>query len=208
MNNKEFMANIKKIARKAFNEYCKEVSRRMYWCYEEAIEKFYSSYEPRYYERTGMLLTAASNSPWHGDKYKKRIFGYDNSRSNEGIYRTRVRMEIDSSFIQGKPYNADGKDIESNEWVFKRSFVENIHGFTKEENTSLWLWDKPETPHINRWGDPTKWYERSVNPTHRRLNLPSFVEGRLNKLVNKYIKTNKLFDEKFDYLMWKNGFYK
>ena len=98
----------------AIKQVAEEVSFQVESAYESVIDMFYNDYTPRWYERTGSTYRASD----HVDDMSKITKVGDEYLS--GII-------VDSENINGNPYRAD------TDWVFERTFVRGIHGFTAHE---------------------------------------------------------------------------
>lgn len=115
MANREINKKAKKIANKILSEMTYDIAYEIESAYERIIDGFYKDYTPLYYERT--------YSTYLGSNVYNDI--------SKGIQKTssgyKIGISVSSDYIEGDPYLAD-KD-----YVFHRSFVEGIHGFTEND---------------------------------------------------------------------------
>lgn len=104
--------------------------------YERAIDAFYDSYNPKYYDRT--LSTYKASDLWENPTKQQNPIPM-----GEGFI---AGIEVSSDNIPGHPYNKSPKDKPNKtEWVFNRTYVKGIHGVSMIERRN-WgknnYWDK------------------------------------------------------------------
>lgn len=158
--------------KRQFNAAVKDMAGQMTYtiesAYQGAIQAFYDDYYPKWYQRTYSTFEASDRA--------NDMFGY-NQMGN--IFESGIH--VDPSFISGNPYRADKG------WVFERTFVQGIHGFTLQDlqhwqdrriqakwalsKTKLSLNEYRKASMINSWGGKFSLFEKS------------------NKLAEKYSST-------------------
>ena len=111
---KDVEKRMKVAARKA----AKKVTADIQKMYKETVTEFYNHYNPSFYDRTFSTYEGS-------DGYGKESF--DPTEVGDDYL---AGIEVSPSNIEGEPYEAD-KD-----YVFERTFVKGIHGFTPEEAES------------------------------------------------------------------------
>ena len=132
-----------------------QVTEQIETAYEGIIQSFYDDYTPRWYDRTYSTYEASD----HIDDMFKTV------PIENGF---EAGINVDPSFISGKPYRAD------TEWVFDRTFGKGIHGYFKWE-MKQWA---PQT-----WKNLNKKYMMSKA---RKERLSSFLEKSLKHSPRKY----------------------
>lgn len=120
---------LKDLFNDAVGDMAQEVLFRIQGFYDNAISKFYSDYDPLYYNRT--------YSSYEGSSGSKNLFSPENIFENGNGWTAKI--SIDSSYIPGNPYRAD-KD-----WVFERTFWKGIHGINTKHG-----WGIPERKQFMR----------------------------------------------------------
>ena len=116
MANKEITKKAEKITDKILSEMTYNILFEIESAYERIIDKFYSDYAPKYYNRTFSIYNASNVF----DDYSKGI-----TKTKNGY---QIGIHVSSDNISGNPYS------ESKETVFNRTFVQGIHGFAKEHD--------------------------------------------------------------------------
>ena len=181
---------IEKAAVKAVKAYARDISMRMYWCYEEAVDKFYNDYSPKVYKRKYSLYNFATNSPINRSRYEDRIITpIKNGWS--------IKMEIGAEFYNGNPYKKtyNVKNTADKEWVFKRAYYGFIHGFTPTENKE-WKNDpdiikrdmmgedvsKVQGIRLNRYKKPSHWFKKETVPPYNGYKHKSYEERTLGDM--------------------------
>lgn len=106
--------NIERRYKKAVLAVAEEVTAQIQTAYVSAVAKFYAEFTPNSYNRTFSTFTASDHYP-----SLNTAPPYDNG------FEAGIRVGPEN--IDGNPYRAD------KEWVFERTFVEGIHGYTRIE---------------------------------------------------------------------------
>jgi len=118
MANKEIEKMAKKITDKILREMTYNIMFEIESAYERIVDKFYSDYSTKYYNRTFSIYNASNVY----DDYSRGI-----TKTSNG-YQIGIRVSSDN--ISGNPYSRD------KEWIFSRAFVEGVHGFSKDDDSS------------------------------------------------------------------------
>ena len=128
--------DIRKVMKSALRKTAIELNYMIEEIYEQAIDAFYDSYDPKYYDRT-FSTYKASNLYENYAKQENPI------PMGEGFV---AGIEVTSDNIPGKPYNRSKKDKPNKtEWVFNRTYTKGIHGVSMLERRSWgknYHWDK------------------------------------------------------------------
>ena len=112
---KDLEREIMQAANKALRATAEEITYQIENAYENAIDKFYQDYTPRWYGRTHSTYLASSGYNYFGKNVKQ-----------VGKNSFIAGIEVDSG-LMGSPYKADTS------WVFSRTFERGIHGYTNKE---------------------------------------------------------------------------
>ncbi len=125
--------------------------------YESVVQSFYEDYTPRWYRRTFSTYEASD----HADDLFKT------TPIDDGF---EAGINVDPSFITGKPYRADTA------WVFDRTFGKGIHGYFKWE---MKQWAPQVWKNMNR---------KYVMSKARKDRLASFLEKSIKHSPRKQRK--------------------
>lgn len=107
--------DVKRRAKIAARKTAKKVTADIQKMYKETVTEFYDHYDPSSYKRTFSTYEGSDG------------YGKENFDPIEVGDDYLAGIEVSPSNIEGDPYEAD-KD-----YVFERTFVKGIHGFTPEE---------------------------------------------------------------------------
>ena len=155
--NKRIMNKINTAVRRAIKDYSNVIYERMKNNFYNGIDQFYKSYSPQTKYEYGEYVTIKSDNSGfktHIYKYWKRQHSLyealdDNKKKSieyiedNGISGFRITLHISGSNIKTK-HHADVQwghnnwPVRPNEWIFRRAYLEGIHGFTPKENK---VWD-------------------------------------------------------------------
>ena len=126
---------IKKQFKTALKETTIQLNEVLEYMYENAIEAFYESMTPKYYNRTGSTF------------YGSDLYDNENKISNPVIIGNEyiAQVTVSPSNIPGQPYYKGNQNRPDKNWVFERTYIEGIHGITPAERKA-WgkndYWDK------------------------------------------------------------------
>ena len=154
--------------------------------YEKIIDNFYADYRPHSYNRT--LETKYAHNLYRNN-YKSITTFIDSNT-------VQIIFSPGSEYIEGNPYRAN-KD-----WVYERTYIEGIHGWTPEEvleyssganygyygkhgdffiNKMLNYMPEPMSPSPKECID--EWYKKYKTPTNLRRILQPIAKKILNESI-------------------------
>lgn len=174
--NEEVGAEIQAAIERAIDAGIDELGYRLEIAYGQCIDKFYSNYEPHYYDRTYSLYSGSNT--WDNPLKNKKKIGKNRYYIAIYVGAENVIPNINSNNL---PYDdisyRDGVDF-----VFDRSFEQGIHGMTPEEAKRAGLsWHKkPDNPTPKRRMD--KEYKRIANNNAMDLLFGEFISRELSKM--------------------------
>lgn len=165
----EFKRRINKTVKHIKEEASLQVAKDIKHMYNSAIKDFYADYRPRSYNRTFSAFIA--DNLRGTDDYSKIIEQHDDGFT--------VAFSVGDGFISGNPYRA------KKDWVFNRTFVEGIHGWTPDEVMNI------PNHFLGGYGyDPDRHDEYFVNMLQRWTNVPKPLspppKAKLDELYKKY----------------------
>ncbi len=163
--------DIKKRYMRALDNLAEELSFEIENAYETIIERFYNDYSPISYNRTYSTYLASDS--------------FENPFSYTQMGNTYFSgINIDPSFINGKPYRADTG------WVFERTFEKGIHGINRNtvinRNKKRYGDDVWKVKHIpkNMKPAPKQLMDKEFKRITRKSNLDRMFNEQLNKSFN------------------------
>ena len=161
--NKRVMNIIETAVKRALNDYSKDIYKDMANAYRSVIDTFYNDYTPsqqpsyvRYYgkkyqkhKRRYALYKASSGYKYRG--IKNDIIQIENG------YDIWLHIGVEQMKLNGVSQKTHRADLG---WIFERSYIGFIHGFTAEENKKWYSGDGRRwiTKHGRNSGQVSKWW--------------------------------------------------
>ena len=157
---KKFNKAVKKIQQDWIDNAAVRFGEVMTKLYKRAIDQFYDDYTPRVYKRTHQTYATGIRGEYPYNEYSAQKVDI---KTIDGGNGRRITLTIDSARIPPDTYANKDQD-----WVFGRTFLEGIHGFTqkdeftkniKEHYPKAHIPKKMKTPPavlLNKWVDRLK----------------------------------------------------
>ena len=152
---------IEKNFKKALKDTTIQLNTILEYMYENAIEAFYSSMEPKYYSRTGATYYGSDLYDNENKIYDPTIIG------NEYI----AQLTVSPNNIPGEPYAKGRKNRPDKSWVFERTYIKGIHGITPAERKA--------------WGKNDYW-ERKIRKSFKASFMTWYNMKQIGWKFNQY----------------------
>lgn len=154
----------------AVAELAAEITFQIQAAYETVVQSFYEDYTPRWYDRTYSTYEASDHAE---DPFKTTPI--------EGGFNAGIN--VDPSFITGKPYRADTA------WVFDRTFGQGIHGYFRWE--------------MRQWGQ-NRWRTTNLKYVMSKKKKEHFKKFLLSSIKNSPHLYKGLKQQRFVYTSAQN----
>ena len=118
---KEVDQKINRAIKKILNACAEQMANDCKTQYYKVISEFYADYKPHLYDRT-------LSTRWAHNMYNKT---YKDITTMIDDTTVQIVFSPGSEYIKGKPYRAD------TDWVFERTYIEGIHGWTPDEVNTI-----------------------------------------------------------------------